>query len=246
MQRKARVCLSVWAVGCEAFALSPTARPTTLPFYGLHSTCRAASSRREQLGKSRWLGLRGQRLEIHPSVPEEGLSDCPLDPDTATCSPPDTSDRDGDGEPNDTDNCPDEPNPLQTDTDMDGKGDMCDPCPMAANPGAQACPATIYDVKDGTEPWVKDELLRDLERRYGKLKTEIDDFEHVGIKHERQRDGSYYLHRHAYAAALKPIVMDDVTTNGASDCPEHLVSVFVSLVCSTVSILQTVPESRFT
>jgi hypothetical protein len=37
------------------------------------------------------------------------------------------TDRDGDGIPNDEDNCPDVPNPDQTDTDGDGIGDACDP-----------------------------------------------------------------------------------------------------------------------
>lgn len=38
------------------------------------------------------------------------------------------NDRDGDGVPDDDDNCPDVPNPDQTDEDGDGLGDACDDC----------------------------------------------------------------------------------------------------------------------
>jgi plastocyanin len=44
----------------------------------------------------------------------------------APCGP---ADADGDGVPDDSDNCPDTPNDDQTDTDGDGYGDACDLCP---------------------------------------------------------------------------------------------------------------------
>ena len=75
---------------------------------------------------------------------------CPLDKDTTTCTTADPNDRDHDGIPNATDNCPDTANPDQADADHDGKGDACDPCPSTANPGSEGCPATIYDIKSGT------------------------------------------------------------------------------------------------
>ena len=62
------------------------------------------------------------------------------------------SDTDDDGLPDDGDNCPDEPNPLQEDTDSDGKGDACDECPSDANQGELGCPTTIYAVKSGFAP----------------------------------------------------------------------------------------------
>jgi Thrombospondin type 3 repeat len=44
--------------------------------------------------------------------------------------PPPTTDTDRDGVPDDSDNCPTEPNTDQADTDFDGIGDVCDPTPM--------------------------------------------------------------------------------------------------------------------
>ncbi len=41
---------------------------------------------------------------------------------------------DGDGIPDDVDNCPHQPNPDQTDTDGDTLGDVCDNCPQQPNP----------------------------------------------------------------------------------------------------------------
>ena len=75
---------------------------------------------------------------------------CPLNADTTTCQTFDPNDSDGDTIPNTSDNCPDVANTTQVDSDADGKGDVCDLCPMVANPGAAACPGTIYAIKNGT------------------------------------------------------------------------------------------------
>jgi imidazolonepropionase-like amidohydrolase len=71
---------------------------------------------------------------------------CPLNANVLTCAAVDPNDADGDGIANMTDNCPADANPTQADQDNDGKGDACDSCP-APNPGAQACPATLYAIK---------------------------------------------------------------------------------------------------
>jgi hypothetical protein len=47
------------------------------------------------------------------------------------------SDRDSDGVPDLTDNCPDVPNADQADEDRDGVGNACDNCPHVANPGQE-------------------------------------------------------------------------------------------------------------
>lgn len=87
---------------------------------------------------------------------------CPLDPDTSQCQPFDDNDLDSDGIENADDNCPRTPNTDQLDGDGDGKGDACDDCPATANPGVLACPATIYDIKQGQingEVGVEDALV---------------------------------------------------------------------------------------
>lgn len=60
-------------------------------------------------------------------------------------------DKDGDGLPNASDNCPYDANPDQADTDGDGIGDLCDPCPDSPNPLYGSCGTIpIYDLKNGT------------------------------------------------------------------------------------------------
>jgi len=49
-------------------------------------------------------------------------------PKTAPTLSPSTNDSDGDGIDNSLDNCPSNPNPLQSDLDSDGTGDACDAC----------------------------------------------------------------------------------------------------------------------
>ena len=85
---------------------------------------------------------------------EEGdaCDPCPLDPDATSCSSIDPNDRDHDGAPNATDNCPEIANTDQADGDSDGKGDACDACPTEANPGAAGCATTIYKIKNGMVP----------------------------------------------------------------------------------------------
>lgn len=74
---------------------------------------------------------------------------CPMDANSNVCSPFNPNDRDNDGTPNNTDNCPYLYNVSQADQDVDGLGDSCDPCPEFANPNGSACPATVYDIKSG-------------------------------------------------------------------------------------------------
>lgn len=59
-------------------------------------------------------------------------------------------DRDGDGVPDATDNCPTAANGDQADTDTDGKGDACDPTPYGTTPPELTVPADF--AADATGP----------------------------------------------------------------------------------------------
>ncbi len=90
---------------------------------------------------------------MQPDADMDGLGDacdpCPLTAGTTTCGTVNPNDRDNDTIPDSTDNCPMNANTDQHDSDGDGHGDVCDPCPMAPNPGTALCPASIYSVQNG-------------------------------------------------------------------------------------------------
>lgn len=95
----------------------------------------------------------GQQSDFDVDFVGDSCDVCPINANTSTCAPPNPDDADGDGVANAADNCPAIPNANQADGDGDLKGDACDLCPADANPGAAACPSTIYAVKNGSVPF---------------------------------------------------------------------------------------------
>ena len=76
----------------------------------------------------------------------------------AETPPPDT---DGDGIPDDVDNCPFTPNPDQANSDFDPFGDACDNCPAFSNPDQADCDGDgVGDVCDNCDPNIDPNICR--------------------------------------------------------------------------------------
>ena len=92
----------------------------------------------------------GQQADADDDMVGDACDPCPLDANSTTCTPVNPNDADNDTIDDSIDNCVGVRNMDQADRDMDGRGDLCDPCPDDPNPGSAACPASIYDIKNGT------------------------------------------------------------------------------------------------
>jgi len=98
------------------------------------------------------------------------IEDAPAQADTITIL---LIDADGDGIPDDEDNCPDVANPDQGDSDNDGIGDVCDVCPNDSDNdkdkdgvcgNVDNCPESNLEetiIIDGCDSKVKNQLLND-------------------------------------------------------------------------------------
>jgi hypothetical protein len=105
-----------------------------------------------------------------PGSCRPGANDCPLAtvcvPDLVVAVTTAAEDRDEDGAPDASDNCPDDRNPRQADSDADGVGDACDqaPLPCEPEPLPSGCRAptegkgALLVLKDGS-PDRKDRLV---------------------------------------------------------------------------------------
>ena len=98
------------------------------------------------------------------------------------------------------------------------------------------------DLKGCAAEPVINALIADLEKRYGELKVQRDNFEHVGIQHCKQADGSYILHQHHYVEQLRPIGLGSVRAQDLEkDAPGEVIGPYVPLVCAVAWVLVTAP-----
>lgn len=97
-----------------------------------------------------------QRGVVRPEDGDgSGSASCDRGAVELRCAGPDS---DGDGLPDECDDCPATADPAQVDRDTDGVGDACDPCIDAdrdgyGDPGATTCSHPQPDCND-TDPWV--------------------------------------------------------------------------------------------
>ncbi|MHC4615996.1 MAG: thrombospondin type 3 repeat-containing protein [Planctomycetota bacterium] len=72
---------------------------------------------------------------------------CPIGPCEIIIRPDEElPDSDGDGAPDDSDNCPDDPNADQADTDLDLIGDVCDPFPEDPDNEQAQCEVDLHQA----------------------------------------------------------------------------------------------------
>jgi large repetitive protein len=146
---------------------------------------------------------------------DDGIGDacdlCPLSSGQG-CNVPDVFDQDGDGVYDPVDNCLTDANADQADADGDGQGDVCDACPNVPNPAGSACPASIYEIKDGTvalgEPvLVQDALVTGSGATGFFVQVHPDDAGYQGVEWS-----GLFVYR---GAASKPAVGDRVDVTGS-------------------------------
>jgi large repetitive protein len=144
----------------------------------------------------------------------DGIGDacdlCPLSPGQG-CNVPNVFDQDGDGADDPADNCISEPNADQADADGDGIGDVCDACPLVPNPGGGACPASIYEIKDGTiapgeAVLVEDVVVTGVGASGFFVQVHPDDLDYQGVEYS-----GLFVYR---GNASKPAVGDRVDVPG--------------------------------
>ena len=102
------------------------------------------------------------------------------------------------------------------------------------------CSTHVDDLKFGGEPQQIETILAALTRQCGQLKICRDSFEHCGIMHDMQPDGSYFLHQNHYAQRMQLVDMTSVQTHlPKSLVSPTLVAAYMSALGSVAWLIQT-------
>ena len=97
----------------------------------------------------------------------------------------------------------------------------------------------VDDLKGGGTPARTKAILEGLERSFGKLKTQHDNFTHCGIVHEKTADG-YIMHQNHYAQQLVCIDTSSLNVHKLDEpLSEEFVSKFMSLLGGLSWLIQT-------
>ncbi|MBS0171756.1 MAG: thrombospondin type 3 repeat-containing protein [Nitrospira sp.] len=112
------------------------ARGLVVAIYEQHCNAGGGSSGggKGRAGHARPVAAGLQPAVVHQPSRQPAVGHQPAAKRKGHAAPSSTLDSDGDGIPDNIDNCPLTPNPDQADTDGDGVGDACDNCPLKANP----------------------------------------------------------------------------------------------------------------
>ena len=100
--------------------------------------------------------------------------------------------------------------------------------------------AHVDDLKLAGEASLVEKILAHLSELFGKLKIARGSFEHCGIWHEIQKDGSYHLHQRHFADRMKLIDLSEVSLDKPTEkLNDTQVSVFLSALGSLAWLIQT-------
>ena len=102
------------------------------------------------------------------------------------------------------------------------------------------CSAHVDDLKIAGEPALVKHILASLSVQFGRLKIVEKSFEHCGIWHELQEDGSYHLHQNHFAERMKVPDMTGIPKDVPSQpLTEPQIAVYQSGLGSLAWLVQT-------
>ena len=102
------------------------------------------------------------------------------------------------------------------------------------------CSSHVDDLKIAGEPELVKGVLSELTKLFGRLKVVEGSFEHCGIWHELQPDGSYHLHQNHFAQKMAAVDVSKVPRDKPTQLLDaELASLYLSALGSLAWLVQT-------